>query len=72
MSEIEDIIDTEFDEQLQQQQQQQLDDIDVVDSHVNKRLDMSEELLDVVSDAPDDTLSTLGMPWAVSGIVSRS
>ena len=43
-----------------------LGELDVVDSHINQQLDMSEELLGVVSAAADDVLSTSGMPWEVS------
>ena len=57
MSEIEDIADTEFDKLLQQVH---LSELDVVDSRINERLDMSEELLGVISDPADDMLSTLG------------
>ena len=35
------------------------------------RLDMSEELLGVVSVPADDALSTSGMPWEVSRTVFR-
>ena len=52
MSDIEDIADTEFGELLQQVH---LGELDVVDSRIHKRLDMSEELLGVVSDPADDT-----------------
>ena len=57
MSEIEDITDTEFEELLQQVH---LGELDVVDSRINERLDTSEELLGIVSDPADDTLSTSG------------
>ena len=42
----------EFDKLLQQVD---LSELDVVDSRINERLDMSEELLGVVSDSADDT-----------------
>ena len=60
ISEIENIPNTEFDELLQQVH---LGKLGVVDLHINERLDMSEELLSVISNPADDTLSTLGMPW---------
>ena len=66
MSEIGDIADTEFDDQVH------LGEFDVVDSRINERLDMSEELLGVISDPADDTLGTSGMPLEVSGIVLHS
>ena len=66
---IEDIADTEFDQLLQQVH---LSEHDVVDSCINEQLDMSEELLGVVSDAVDDTLNTSEMLWEVSRIVFRS
>ena len=69
MSEIEDIVGTEFDELLQQVH---LGEVDVVDSRINERLDMSEELLGFISAPVDDILSTLGMAWEVSGTVFRS
>ena len=69
MSEIEGIASTEFDELLKQVH---LSELDVVDSCTNeRRLDMSEELLDVVLAPTDDTLSMLGMSWEVSGTVFR-
>ena len=51
---IEDIVDTEFGKLLQQVH---LGKLNVVDSriHVHERLDMSEELMSVVSDPVDDT-----------------
>ena len=61
MSEIEDMAGTEFDELLLQQMH--LGELDVVDSRINQRLDMSEKLLGVVSDPANDALSTSGMPW---------
>ena len=67
MSEIEDIAGTEFDELLLQQKH--LDELDVVDSSINQRLDMSEERLSVDSFPADDALSTSGMPWEVSRTV---
>ena len=69
ISEIEDIAGTEFDELLLQQMH--LGELDVVDSRINQRLDMSEELLGVVSVPADDALSTSGMPWEVSRTVFR-
>ena len=45
-----------------------LGELDVVDSRINQRQDMSEELLGVVS-VEDDALSTSGMPWEVSRTV---
>ena len=67
MSEIKDIADTEFDELLQQVH---LGEVNVVDLRINERLDMSEELLGVVSDPVDDTLSTSPeMLWEVSRTV---
>ena len=54
MSKIEDIADTEFDELLQQVH---LGELNVVNSRINERLDMSEELLGVVS-APADNAGT--------------
>ena len=63
---IEDIAGTEFNQLLQQVH---LGKLDVVDSCINERLDMSEELLGVVSAAADDTLSTSGMPLEVSRTV---
>ena len=52
MSNIEDIADTEFSELLQQVH---LGELDVVNLRIHERLDMSEELLGVVSDLADDT-----------------
>ena len=69
MSEIEDIVGTELNELLQQVH---LGEVDVVDSRINERLDMSEELLGFISAPVDDILSTLGMAWEVSGTVFRS
>ena len=69
MSEIGLIADKEFDEVLQQVH---LGELDVVDSRVNERLSMLAELLGVVSDPADDTLSTSGMPWEVLRTVFRS
>ena len=67
MSEIEDITDTEFDELLQQVH---LGELNIVDSRINERLDMSEELLGVVLYPVGDTLSSSpGMPWEVSRTV---
>ena len=69
MSEIKDIAGTEFDELLSQQMH--LGELDVVDSRISQRLDMSEELLGVVLVPADDALSTSGtcMPWEVSRTV---
>ena len=61
MSEIEDIVDTEFDKLLQQLHLSKLEDL-----CINEWLDMPEELLDIISDPVDDTLSTSEMPWEVS------
>ena len=47
-----DIADTEFGELLQQVH---LGKLDVVDSRINERLDMSKELLIVLSDPANDT-----------------
>ena len=69
MSEIEDIADMKFDEQLRQVD---LSELDVVDLRINEQLDTSEELLGLALDPADDTLSTLGMPWEVSRTVFRS
>ena len=70
MSENEDIANTEFDKLLQQVH---LSELDVVYSRVNERLDLSEELLGVVSDPAGDTLSmSPGMPWEVSTTLLRS
>ena len=66
---MEDIAGMEFDELLLQQMH--LGELDVVDSHINKRLDMSEELLGVVSVPADDALSTLGLPWELSRTAFR-
>ena len=66
MSEIEDIADTEFDELLQQVE---LGEFNVVDSRINERLDMLEELLGIVLDLANDVLSTSGMSWEVSRVV---
>ena len=60
------IEDTEYDELLQQVH---LSELDVVDPRINERLEMLEELLGVLSDLADDTLSTSGMPWEVSRTV---
>ena len=51
-SDIEDIADTEFGELLQQVH---LGELDVVDSRIHERLDMSEKLLGVVLDPADET-----------------
>ena len=69
MFEIECISCTEFDKLLQQVH---LGELDVVDSHLNERLDMSEKLLDVVSTPADHALNTSGMSWKVSSTVFRS
>ena len=53
MSEMEDITNTEFDELLQQVY---LGELKVVDSHIKERLDMSKELLGVISHPVDDTV----------------
>ena len=66
MSDIEDIAGTKFDEPLQQVH---LGERDIVDSCINERLDVSEELLGVVLVPADDTLGTSGMPWEVSRTV---
>ena len=57
---------TEFDKLLQQVH---LGELDVVDSQINERLDMSEELLGVILAPADNTLSTSGMAWEMSGTV---
>ena len=59
MSEVEDIAGTEFDELLQQVH---LGELDVFNSHINKPLDMSEELLGIVLAPADDILSMSGVP----------
>ena len=59
MFEIEDIAGTEFNKLLQKVY---LGELDVVDSRINERLDMSEELLGVVSAPANDMLSMTGMP----------
>ena len=64
---IEDIVGTEFDELLSQQIH--LGELDVVDSRINERLDMSVELLGVVFVPADDALSMPSMPWEVSRTV---
>ena len=69
MSEMKDIAGTEFDELLQQVH---LGEVDVVNSRINERLDMSEELLVVVLAPADDILNTSWMPWEVSGTVFDS
>ena len=71
MSEIEDITGTEFNE-LHVLQQVHLDELDIVDSRKSQQLDISEELLGVVSAPADDALSTSGMPGKVSRTVFRS
>ena len=48
-----------------------LGECDVADSRINEQLDMSEELLGVVSAPADDILGTSGMPWEVSRTVFR-
>ena len=53
-------------------QQVHLGELDIVNSLINERLNMSEELLVVDSDPADDTLSTSGMAWEVSRRVFRS
>ena len=53
-------------------QQVHLGRLDVIDWRINERLDMSEELLGVISAPADDTLRTSGMVWKVSGTVFRS
>ena len=69
ISEIEDITGMKFDELLLQQVH--LGELNVVDSHTNQRLHMSEELLGVISVPVDDALRTSGMPWKVSRVVFR-
>ena len=66
MFKIEDIAGTEFIELLQQMH---LGKLDVVDLCIIERLDILEELLGVVLAPVDDTLSTSGMEWEVSGVV---
>ena len=65
MSEIEDIAGMEFDELLQQVHLSELDVRCVVVLRINERLDMSEEMLGVISDPADDTLCTPGMQWDI-------
>ena len=69
MSEIELIPAMEFNKLLQQVH---LDELNVVDLSTNEWLDMSKELLGVVSVPVDDMLSTCtsGMQWEVSRTVS--
>ena len=63
----------EFDELLQQVHLSELDVRCVVVLRINERLDMSEEMLGVISDPADDTLCTPGMQWDyVSRTVFRS
>ena len=66
MFKIEDIAGTEFNELLQQMH---LGELNVVDLRIIERLDILEELLGVVLAPVDDTLSTSGMEWEVSGVV---
>ena len=69
MSEIKDYIaGPEFDELLQQVC---LGVLDIVDSRINERLGMLKKRLSVVSAPADNTLSTSGMTWEVSGNVFR-
>ena len=63
---IEDIAGMEFDELLLQQVH--LRELDIVNSRINQRLDMSEELVSIFLVRADDVLSMLGMPWEVSRI----
>ena len=69
MSEIEDIAGTEFDKLLWQRVR--LTELDVVDWRISQRLEMSKELLGVVSVPADDALTTSGMPREVSRTVFR-
>ena len=46
-----------------------LGELDVVDSRINEQLDMLEKVLGVISVPVDNTLSTSGMEWEVSGSV---
>ena len=69
MSEIEDMAGTKFDQLFLQQMP--LGELDVVDSRINQRLDMSEELLGVILVPADDAFSTLGVQWEVSRTVFR-
>ena len=55
---IEDIANTKFDELLKQVQ---LGECNVFDSGIDERHDMSKELLAIVSDPADDTLSKSGI-----------
>ena len=64
MSEIEDIAGTELDKLLLQQMH--LGELDIVKSRINHQLDMSEELLDVISVPADNALSKSGMPSELS------
>ena len=66
ISEIEDIAGTEFDKLLLQQMH--LGELDIVDLRINQQLDMSEELLGVVSVPMDYALSMSSMPWDGSRI----
>ena len=45
--------------------------LNVVDSCINQRLDMSDELLSIILVPADDALSTSGMQWEVSRTVFR-
>ena len=65
--EVEDIAGTEFNKLLLQQVH--LHELDIVDLRIKQQLDLSEELLGVVSVPADDALSTSSMPWEVSRIV---
>ena len=68
MSDSEDITGTEFDEQLQHVH---LGELDVVDLRINELLDMSEELMGVISARADDTIGLSRVPWDVSRTVFR-
>ena len=59
----------EFNELLQQVH---LGELHEVDSRISQLLDMSEEMLGVVSAPADDGLSTSGVSWEVSRTVFRS
>ena len=61
--------DTEFDKLLQQVH---LSELSAIDSRINERLDMLEELLGVISNPADDTLSISGTLWEVSRTVFHS
>ena len=72
MSEVEDIAGTGFDELLQQVH---LDDLDVVDLHINERLDKSEETVGHRLESSGWYVKYIRdpwFPWEVSRTVFRS